>query len=204
MNRAVQPYLRATLLLTTICRLIRTLLEISLDIHLGDEDVDLVEQGFDLGFRAASRPFDSAYIGRPLRKFNYHICAAPSYLAKYPAITQARDLLAHNCFEYSYFKGKNVWPLADGVKLQGNLKVNNVLFMLDIVKAGHGIGFLPEFTCREALAKGEVIEVLAEVAKPHLTLYALYPARQFVPPKVLQCITFLEHWFTRQNTVQSH
>jgi len=30
--------------------------DIELDIHLGDEDVDLVEQGFDLGFRASSRP----------------------------------------------------------------------------------------------------------------------------------------------------
>ena len=43
--------------------------DIELDIHLGDESIDLVEQGFDLGFRASSQPFDSSYVGRPLTNF---------------------------------------------------------------------------------------------------------------------------------------
>jgi DNA-binding transcriptional LysR family regulator len=45
--------------------------EIELEIHLGDENVDLVEQDFDLGFRASSKPIDSSYIGRPLTDFVY-------------------------------------------------------------------------------------------------------------------------------------
>ncbi|UTV28787.1 LysR family transcriptional regulator [Photobacterium atrarenae] len=170
--------------------------DIELDIHLGDEDVDLVEQGFDLGFRAASRPFDSTYVGRPLTTFNYHICASPRYLERHPSIEQPNDLKEHNCFEYSYFKGKNVWPLGDGIPINGSLRVNNVLFILEAMKADLGIGFLPDFACRSALAEGTLVEVLADFKKPQLTLYALYPARHFVPAKVVQCIEFLEQWFS--------
>ncbi|UTM59367.1 LysR family transcriptional regulator [Photobacterium sp. CCB-ST2H9] len=170
--------------------------DIDLDIHLGDEDVDLVEQGFDLGFRAASHPFDSSYVGRPLTTFQYRICASRRYLDRYGSIEHPKDLLHHNCFEYAYFKGKNVWPIEDGIPIKGSLRVNSTLFMLEAIKADQGVGFLPDFVCRDALKNGEVVEVLKDVQKPSLTLYALYPARHFVPATVIQCIAFLEQWFS--------
>ena len=61
---------------------------------------------------------------------------------------------------------------------------------------GLGIGFIPDFVCREAMVKGEVIEVLPDSKKTSLTLYALYPARHLVPAKLVQCIEFLDGWFT--------
>ena len=169
--------------------------DIELDIHLGDESVDLVEQGFDLGFRASSRPIDSNYVGRPLTRFNYNVCVGPEYLSNHPPINLPRDLKDHNCFVYSYFKGKNVWPIEDGVAVNGTLKVNSTIFMMEAIKRGQGVGFIPDFVCREALEKGEVVEVLADSKKDSLTLYALYPARHFVPSKLVQCIEFLEQWF---------
>lgn len=173
--------------------------DIELDIHLGDEDVDLVEQGFDLGFRASSQPLDSSYVGKPLTTFRYHVCATQRYLEQHDPINLPRDLQNHNCFVYSYFKGKHIWPIEDGVAIKGTLRVNSVLFMLEAIKADLGIGLIPEFLCREALKKGEIVEVLESAHKPNLTLYALYPARHFVPPKIVQCIEFLEQWFARQN-----
>jgi DNA-binding transcriptional LysR family regulator len=169
--------------------------DIELDIHLGDESVDLVEQGFDLGFRASSRPIDSSYVGRPLTRFNYNVCVGPGYLAQHSAITLPRDLKDHNCFVYSYFQGKNVWPIEDGVEVSGTLKVNSTIFMMEAIKRNQGVGFIPDFVCRQALEAGEVIEVLADSKKPNLTLYALYPARQFVPTKLVHCIEYLEQWF---------
>ena len=169
--------------------------DIELDIHLGDESVDLVEQGFDLGFRASSRPIDSNYVGRPLIRFKYRVCVSPEYLNKHPAIKLPRDLKEHNCFVYSYFQGKNTWPIEDGVAVQGTLRVNSTIFMMEAIKRGQGIGFIPDFVCREALEKGEVVEILRDSKKPKLTLYALYPARHFVPSKLVQCIEYLEKWF---------
>jgi len=41
----------------------------------------------------------------------------------------------------------------------------------------------------------EVVEVLPRLERPYLTLYALYPARHFVPPILVSCIEYLEDWF---------
>ena len=172
--------------------------EIELDIHLGDEPVDLVDQGFDLGFRASSRPLDSNYVGRPLTRFRYRVCVGATYQHNHPPIELKDDLRQHNCFVYSYFQGKHRWPIDDGVTIQGNLRVNSTIFMMEAIKRDLGVGFIPDFVCRDALACGEVVEVLADTAKPDLTLYALYPARHFVPPSLVQCIAFLEKWFARR------
>ena len=169
--------------------------EIELDIHLGDESVDLVEQGFDLGFRASSQPIDSNYVGRPLTRFTYKVCVSPDYFNTHPTITHPRDLKAHNCFIYSYFQGKNVWPIEGGIEVTGNLRVNNTMFMMESIKRGLGIGFIPDFVCQQAIDSGQVVEVLADSKKSLLTLYALYPVRKFVPPKLVQCIEYLEQWF---------
>jgi len=180
--------------------------DIELDIHLGDENIDLVKQGFDLGFRASSRPIDSNYVGKALTQFSYKICASPEYLKQHAHIKLPQDLEHHNCFIYSYFQGKDVWPIEDGITVSGNLTVNNTLFMLDVVKRGLGIGFLPDFVCQQAIANGEVIEILADSKKPMLTLYALYPARHFVPPKLIQCIDYLQQWFAnkKNSDINSH
>ncbi len=175
--------------------------EIELDIHLGDESIDLVEQGFDLGFRASSTAIDSNYVGRPLTEFTYRVCASPAYLAKHPSINLPRDLKDHNCFVYSYFQGKNVWPIEDGIAVKGRLKVNNTMFMMASIKQGLGIGFIPDFVCQSAIESGEVVEVLAQAQKPKLTLYALYPARFHVPAKLVQCIEYLAHWFEKKKQV---
>jgi len=169
--------------------------EIELDIHLGDENLDLVEHGFDLGFRASSTPVDSNYVGRPLTEFSYRVCASADYFEQHPKINLPKDLAEHNCFIYSYFHGKNTWPIEDGVQVKGNLKVNNTPFMMESIKRGLGLGFIPDFVCKHAIDAGEVIEVLADSKKPKLTLYALYPARHFVPAITVQCIEYLEKWF---------
>jgi len=169
--------------------------DIELDIHLGDESIDLVEQGFDLGFRASSKQLDSNYVGRPLTEFSYKICASPNYLSTHNAIEQPSDLKNHNCFIYSYFQDKNIWPIEGGIQVKGKLKVNSTLFMLESIKKGLGIGYLPDFVCQEAIENGDVVEVLPNTNKNKLTLYALYPSRYFVPGKLVQCITFLEQWF---------
>lgn len=173
----------------------RTFPKVDLDIHLSDENIDLVEHGFDLGFRASSQPFDSNYIGKRLKGFSYHVCASPEYLKQSPEIRVPADLSEHNCFVYSYFKSGSEWPLGDGVRINGNLRVNNTLFMRDAVESGLGIGFLPSFVASPGLASGRLVEVLKESKKPELNLYALYPNRKYIPPILAKCIEFLGNWF---------
>lgn len=169
--------------------------EVELDIHLGDESIDLVEHGFDLGFRASSRAFDSAYVGKPVKRFSYKVVAAPEYVRRSAEIKKPGDLTQHNCFIYSYFKGGNEWPVGEGVKIKGCLKVNSTLFMRDAIEAGLGIGFLPEFVADPSIRSGALMELLPKEQKPNLTLYALYPNRKYIPPILARCIELMDEWF---------
>ena len=173
--------------------------DVELDIQLGDESLDLIEHGFDLGFRASSQMLDSNYVGKPLVRFTYKVCASPGYLESHPPIRDVDDLAAHNCFVYSYFKSGNFWPLAQGITVGGSLKVNSTLFMKQVIEDGLGIGFLPSFVARQGIDQGTLVEVLPEVSRPDLTLYALYPNREFTQPKLLSCIEFLQSWFVSRN-----
>lgn len=170
--------------------------DIELDIQLGDDSLDLIEQGFDLGLRLASRQFDSNYIGKELATFSYRVCVAANYFDKHPPIKKQQDLKQHNCFIYSYFRGKNIWPLKDGIEVRGQLRVNSTPFLLESIRRGLGVGFIPNFVCDSSIKSGEIIEVLTNTPKPKLTLYALYPARQFVPAKLLHCVNFLTEWYS--------
>lgn len=170
---------------------------IELDIEFSDMAQDLLEHNFDVGLRVASREFDSAYVGKKITEFTYSICAAPSYLAAHPAINTPLDLQHHHCFEYSYFRHKNYWPVGkEPVQINGPLKANNSVFLLEMVKQGLGIGFIPRFISYRALAKGEVVEILDKYPKPIMNLIALYPVRKHTPTKVRYFIEFLETWFT--------
>jgi DNA-binding transcriptional LysR family regulator len=178
------------------CAFMRAYPQIELEIQLSDDSIDLVEHGFDLGLRASSRPFDSSLVGRALTTYRFRVCAAPAYLQQHPPITEVAQLAQHNCFVFSYLKGKHVWPLDGGIAIQGALTVNNALFMQQVMLDGQGIGLLPDFICRDGLADGRLVEILPQASRPELTLYALYPARHFVPPKLLHCIAFLQDWFS--------
>jgi len=157
----------------------RTYPDVELDIHLGDESVDLLEGGFDLGFRASSQLLDSGYVGKPLKAFDYHVCAAPQYLKTHAPIKTVQDLTQHNCFEYSYFKSGKVWPVAQGIKIKGNLKANNTLMIRDAVEAGLGLAFLPGFVAKPGLDSGRLQEVLKEQSK------------------LSKFIEFIQNWFAK-------
>lgn len=188
--------LGSTVLAPALAAFMRQYPEIELDIELSDMAQDLLEHNFDLGLRVASREFDSAYVGKKITEFSYSICAAPAYLAAHPDIQTPQDLQQHPCFEYSYFRHKRLWPVGDApIPIAGPLKANSSVFLLEMVKQGLGIGYIPRFICYPALQAGEVVEILNDASKPSMTLFALYPVRQYTPPKVKYFIAFLETWF---------
>jgi DNA-binding transcriptional LysR family regulator len=55
-----------------------------------------------------------------------------------------------------------------------------------------GIGILPEFVARPEIDNGRLVEVLREVPRPMLQLYAVYPERSFVPAKVRAWVEFMK------------
>jgi DNA-binding transcriptional LysR family regulator len=173
--------------------------DIELDISLSDEPVDLIKEGFDIGFRAMSQLVDLNYVGKPVIDFNLHIVASPEYIDANAKIRVPSDLTQHNCFTYTYaMKGGLSWPIAEGVPISGQLKANNTLFIKQAALDGRGIALLPSFVCSAEIKEGRLVELLPAAKRPNLKFYILYPAREFVPLKTRSCVDFIEQWFSNK------
>lgn len=72
-------------------------------------------------------------------------------LIKYPTVSLGKDTETYKF--YSEFLYKN------GLTLQPDIEVATADLILPTVKAGLGVGFMPEFAAREALGKGDIIKI---------------------------------------------
>jgi DNA-binding transcriptional LysR family regulator len=133
-----------------------TYAEVSVDLHLSDAMVDLVGEGFDAAIRIAALP-DSSLVARRLCEMRRYLVGSPAYLNKHGRPKHPLHLAQHRCIGYSYTTMPDTWRFTKKgnsamVRPSGPLRVNNGDAMMPALIAGTGLGILPEFILREALA----------------------------------------------------
>jgi DNA-binding transcriptional LysR family regulator len=175
--------------------------KVELDISLNDRIVDLVEEGFDAAVRIA-RLENSSLIGRRLASTRMCLCAAPSYLDKYEPLTTLADLTAHGVIAYTNFASGNEWQFKgpngnESVITRSVLRCNNGDTCRSIAIAGGGISLQPSFMVAEDLRRGDLVEILTEYQSVELGIYAVYPTRKHLAPKVRVLINFLAEHFAQ-------
>jgi DNA-binding transcriptional LysR family regulator len=173
--------------------------QVILDVTLADRVVDLVEEGYDLAVRIAQLP-SSTLISRMLSATRMVLCASPEYLARAGTPKHPTELAQHAVLAYSYFAAGDEWPFegADGpitAKIRPCIRTNSG----DICRAGalqhQGIVLQPEFLVGPDVAAGRLVELLPEFRSINLGIYAVYPTRKHVSPKVRLLIDFLVESF---------
>jgi DNA-binding transcriptional LysR family regulator len=143
--------------------------DVQIDLHLSDAMVDLIGEGFDAVLRIATLP-DSSLIARRLCTVERYLVAAPSYLKAKGRPKHPMNLAEHACIAYAYLLTPDTWRFTHAktgesatVHPSGAaLRVNNGDAMLPALIAGLGLGVLPDFILREALASGKLERVLPE------------------------------------------
>ena len=153
--------------------------EVSIDLHLSDAQVDLIGEGFDAAIRIAVLP-DSSLVARRLCEMPRYLVGSPTYLKKLGRPKHPLHLAQHRCIGYSYAMGAETWRFTkDGksatVRPSGPLRVNNGDAMLPALTAGTGLGILPEFILREALAAGRLERLLPDWSLPLGAVYWVTP-----------------------------
>lgn len=141
--------------------------EIELDIDFADRIVDIIDEGVDVAIRSGELP-DSRLVARPLRPYRLLLCAAPSYLDRHGAPQTPDDLRDHFGIRFRYPNSGKLqdWPLrlTDEAEPQVRtaLTCNNMEALKGATIGGLGIGCMPDFLVREALAGGTLRTVLDE------------------------------------------
>ena len=176
--------------------------DVSIDLHLGDETVDLIGEGFDLGLRIARLP-DSSLLARRLCPMPRHTVAAPSYLKAHGRPTHPMHLAQHRCFDYAYMATPGVWHYTNAagesanVRPAGPLRVNNGEAALPAVIAGLGIADLPDFIVGEAIASGAVEVILKGWTQGEGAMHLVMPPGGPRPARVEVLAEFLVKHFTK-------
>jgi len=176
--------------------------EVTVDLQLDDRRVDLVDEGFDVALRIGGLSGQSL-VARRLASLCRGLVAAPAYLDAHGRPRTFDDLRSHECLLYSYQESGSAWrfPRSGGtrdVRVQGRLRVNNGDALLAAAVAGMGIALLPTFICAEALRSGHLEKVLPgwrDIGDS--AIYAVYPARRNLSPKVRVFVDFLSERFGR-------
>ena len=176
--------------------------QIHLDLTVTDQVVDLIDEGADIGIRTGPQA-DSALISRLLATDYRIIVAAPSYLEQRGVPQSPADLLDHNCLMRSGQQNAlNDWPFdgSDGpytLRVSGDVAVNNGETLYEMTVAGLGISRLAEFRVAADARAGRLVTLLSDANRPEpLSIYAVYPHRKHLSPKVRAFVDFLVEAFT--------
>src|SRR5215467_5259966 len=162
--------------------------EVSVDLHLSDAMADLIGEGFDAAIRIAALP-DSSLVARRLCEMPRYLVGSPAYLSKHGRPKHPLHLAEHCCIGYSYTTTAGTWRFTkDGksatVRPSGPLRVNNGDAMLPALIAGTGVGILPEFILRDALAAGRLERLLPDWSLPAGAVYWVMPSGGPRPKRV--------------------
>lgn len=163
---------------------------VSLD--LSNRIVDLVSEGFDLAIRTGELT-DSPLIATRIATRRLHTCASPHYLSSRTAPCSVEDLEQHDCLvgtstlwhfrhegQNRHFRPRYRW------------RCNNGQAILGAALDGMGICQLPDFYVRQALEDGRLIPLMVDHAPDEEPIWAVYPDRRHLSPKVRSFVRLLK------------
>ena len=182
--------------------------DLKIELILEDRTIDLIEERVDLSVRIG-RLADSTLIARKLADNKFVVCGSQTYFQKNGVPTSPDDLIRHNCIVNKNMYQSNSWNFKKGnavstVSVTGNFQANTGGALFKAMLSDLGVAVLPTWYVGEEIEKGNLQMVLEDyqVSLPAMAdsaIYALYPAGQYLPPKVRVFIDYLVEKFSQIN-----
>jgi DNA-binding transcriptional LysR family regulator len=183
--------------------------DIRLDATLTDATVDLIETATDVAVRIGAL-VDSSVIAKKLAPQHRILVCSSDYLDRAPSLSEPSDLRHHECLAFA-LQPTGSWycrPTADPsepiveVTVNGHLRANDSEVLRDAALTGLGIALLPTWLVSADVRAGQLIHVLQDhewllSPGPERAIWAVYPPKQIVSPKVRAFLAFIEKCFGR-------
>ncbi|RLT93491.1 LysR family transcriptional regulator [Ketobacter sp.] len=170
--------------------------ELSVSIQFDDRKLDLIEGGFDVAL-TISNLADSALVARRLGPCQHCVVASPEYLSRHGTPRHPEELQQHTIVGYQYQESAHQWEFIDArgqstrVPITGKVEMNNSLGMREAILNGAGIMRAPSFVVGEDIQRGRLTCLLPAYRTLEMSIYAVYPQRRHLSPKVRAFVDFL-------------
>jgi len=173
---------------------------LKIDLLLEDRVINMVEEGVDLAIRIGWLQ-ESNLVAKKICETPVIVFASPEYLAKKGIPKTPQDLQQHDWISLSLFSSPLTWEFKKKgqkqssqkhrVQMHSQLKTNSVAAVVALAKSGQGISALSKFVMQDDIDQGLLQPLLTDYELEASGIYAVYPHREHVPPKVRIFIDFL-------------
>lgn len=186
-----------------VAKLLSTYPDVKVDLRMGEANVDLIEEGYDVALRMTPPP-DSSLIVRSLATWRHVLCCSHDYLEKHGRLQQLAELTEHNCGRHLNYPFGDEWRFFDrkgapaSVRISGSLVTNSGEALRRMVIEGAGIGLLAGFLVSDDLDAGRLVRLLPEYRPVEMSMNAVYPHRHHLSAKVRTFIDMLVHHSAEQ------
>ena len=169
--------------------------KVELDITLSDRLVDLVDEGYDLAVRIA-RLQPSSLVSRKVSSTRLVLCASPEYLRRRGTPQHPSDLAQHAVIAYTLLSMGERWEFEGpngpvSVTVAPHMRTNSGDTCCAAALQHQGFVLQPTFLVGPHLTSGALVEVLPQYRSIELGVFAVYPSRRHLTPKVRVLIDFL-------------
>lgn len=171
--------------------------DVSLELVLEDELVDLVEGGVDVALRIAHRLEPSALMLRRLGEQPYVLCASPAYLRERGTPRRPKDLVGHEVLVPQRGPAARPLTLRQGGRVyevrapKSRFRCNSLPALHAAALAGLGVAVLPEYLAAPALESGALVRVLPPLRPAPRFVSAVYLRRTAMPAHVRAFLDFI-------------
>ena len=171
---------------------------IHIDLYITNAYLNLVAENIDLAIRFGHLQ-DSGIVATRIGKSVRYVVAAADYLKGRKLPTEPEELKSYDCV---LFNAKNYaadWNLISGrrkarVHVRGSVSSRDCQSVAALVLRGHGVGLLETSYADQALARGELVRLLPRWTSTEIPVFAVYPTRKFLPPRVRAFLKALATW----------
>ena len=178
--------------------------DVVLDVTVSDRTVDLVEDGFDIGFFIDLQKVDATMITRKLATSEVMLCASPGYIKQYGEPKTPEDVSRHHCLNFGWDFMRNYWTVQGKrngpsapiqIPIHSRVISNNSDVLRECAVAGMGLVLRPSFTLGDDLSRGQLVRLFPDFHLGTVSISMVYPSRRLLSAKVRNFVNFIAGQF---------
>ena len=193
-----------------VAQLLSTHPDLKIDLRMGESEVDLIEEGYDVALRMIAPP-DSSLIVRSLATWRHVLCCSHDYLEKHGRVQKLDELAAHDCARHLNYPFGDEWRFFDrkgapaSVRISGRFVTNSGEALRKVALEGAAVCLMAGFLVQDDLEEGHLVRLLPEYRPVEMSMNAVYPHRHHLSAKVRTFIDMLvQHSAEQQKLINPY
>jgi DNA-binding transcriptional LysR family regulator len=193
------PHLTATRIAPLIHRFLAMHPGVRVELITSTRVLNFVQEKIDLAIRIGALQ-DSTLVARQLAPYRFVCCGAPQYFAALGRPLHPDDLRELNCLVSTSQRSDAIWEFERAgerfkVRVSGDVASADPQVLERVVLQGGGVAMLPLWVVEESVATHKLEVVLSAYEALQWgrrnAVYAVYPTRRHLPPKVRAFLAFV-------------